>query len=395
MITPRAVIALGIGQCINWGVLYYAFGVLLEPVARDLSRPRWIVAGAFSTALLTSAVAAPVVGTWSDRGHGPKVMTAGGLIAAALLGVWALLPGVTVLYAAWAALGLCMAATLYEPAFTIIGRALPVPRDRLRALATVTVFGGLASTVFLPLTAQLTEAWGWRAAVGALAGAMLIPVVSSRRLARHAAIPAPSSATTAVASAAPATSDPRFRSALLVFSIAACSGAAFTTTMVPAFVERGLPPTLAAALGGLLGLMQLPGRVFVMRGWLDAPPARLLLGSLTLQAAGLALLSAVRSPVAIGVGVSVFAMGAGLLSVIRPHLVQTMFGVERAGLLTGRLARAAQLARAGGPVLAVGLASVAGYGAVFALLAATLVALAAIWSGQAAAGAETGAARRR
>jgi hypothetical protein len=34
--TPRAVWAIGIGQCVGWGVLYYAFGVLLVPVEQDL-----------------------------------------------------------------------------------------------------------------------------------------------------------------------------------------------------------------------------------------------------------------------------------------------------------------------------------------------------------------------
>ena len=29
--TTRAVWAIGLGQCVNWGVLYYAFGVLLVP----------------------------------------------------------------------------------------------------------------------------------------------------------------------------------------------------------------------------------------------------------------------------------------------------------------------------------------------------------------------------
>lgn len=377
--TRRDVFALGIGQCINWGVLYYAFGVLLAPVARDLSLPRWIVAGAFSTALFTSAVAAPAVGRWSDRGHGLAVMAAGGVLAAVLLGAWALLPGAAMLYLTWAALGLCMAATLYEPAFTVIGHARDTPRERLRALATVTVFGGLASTVFLPVTALLIDARGWRFAAAGLACAMLVPALSSARLARRAAArPVPARAPAAAGGNADA-SPPHFRIALSVFSLAALASAAFTTAMVPAFVARGLSPAVAASLGGLLGVMQLPGRAVMMSGRLEASPARLLLVSLGLQAAGYALLSVVRSPAAVGAGVSLFAIGAGLMTVIRPHLVQTVFGIERAGLLNGRLARSGQLARAAGPVLAVGLAGVAGYGTVFLALAAVLAALAAAW----------------
>jgi hypothetical protein len=35
--TSRAIAALGLGQCVNWGVLYYAFGVLLVPLSLDLA----------------------------------------------------------------------------------------------------------------------------------------------------------------------------------------------------------------------------------------------------------------------------------------------------------------------------------------------------------------------
>ena len=125
----RAIIALGIGQCVNWGVLYYAFAILLLPLEAALGLPRWAVAGAFSLALLVSAVAAPVVGRWSDQGRAPAVMRAGGIGAVVLLLAWALFPGRAMLYVAWAGLGLCMASTLYEPAFAIVGRAHAVPAE--------------------------------------------------------------------------------------------------------------------------------------------------------------------------------------------------------------------------------------------------------------------------
>ncbi len=70
-------------------------------------------------------------------------------------------------------------------------------------------------------------------------------------------------------------------------------------------------------------------------------------------------------------GVALFAAGAGLTTLIRPHFVQSVFGIARAGHMNGVVARSQQLARAAAPVLAVGLASAIGYGTVFALLAAT------------------------
>jgi MFS family permease len=372
--TSGAVAALGVSQCVSWGVLYYAFGVLLVPVEQDLGVPRWVVAGAFSLALLMSAALAPIVGRWADRGYGPRLMEAGGLAAAAVLGGWALVPGVATLYLAWAGLGLCMAATLYEPAFAVVGRALPDRSHRLRALATVTVFGGLASTVFLPLTAWLVDAWGWRVAVGVLACTLAVSTSLTSVVAlRGRALDRPPAPSNAVASALPNT---RLGAVLLVFSCASFASAAFTTTLVPAFVDRALSSTTAAMLGGMLGLMQVPGRALLMKGFLSASPSRLLIMCLLLQAAGLAVLAGARSVLPLAGGVAVFAAGAGLATLIRPHLVQTMFGMERSGYMNGVLARWQQLARAAGPVIAVGLASRVGYGMLFSLLATMFVALA-------------------
>src|SRR5512134_1434417 len=119
--TPRAIIALGIGQCVNWGVLYYAFAVLVQPLERELGVSTWLVAGAFSLALLMSAALAPTVGRWCDGDRGAVVMQAGGLTAAGLLAAWTLMPGLLPLYVVWAGVGFCTAATLYEPAFVIVG----------------------------------------------------------------------------------------------------------------------------------------------------------------------------------------------------------------------------------------------------------------------------------
>jgi MFS family permease len=388
--TSRVVLALGVGQLVNWGVLYYAFGVLLVPVERDLGVPRVAVAGAFSLALLMSAVAAPLVGRWSDRGLGPWLIRGGGFLAAGLLATWALVPGLASLYLIWTGLGLCMAATLYEPAFAVIGRALHDVHDRLRALAAVTVLGGLASTAFLPLTAVLTEAWGWRVAVAVLAGVVCLStaltslaVVSPVAPARCATggLSEPVNHSLHGDSLQPLGDSrgggtPGLGAVIAVFSMTSLASAAFTTTLVPAFVDRDFQPTTAAMLGGALGVMQLPGRVLVMNGALATSPVSLLIASLLLQAAGLTVLAVARSAPWATAGVGLFAAGAGLTTIVRPHFVQSVFGMSQAGRLNGTVARAQQLARAAAPVLTVGLATLVGYGTVFAMLAALFAVLA-------------------
>ena len=74
------------------------------------------------------------------------------------------------------------------------------------------------------------------------------------------------------------------------------------------------------------------------------------------------------------IGVSLFACGAGLTTLARPYLVLHVYGADRAGAVNGVIARGQQLARACGPVSAAALASVSGYGRVFAALAALLAA---------------------
>jgi hypothetical protein len=103
-------------------------------------------------------------------------------------------------------------------------------------------------------------------------------------------------------------------------------------------------------------------------------PVPLLLVSFGLQIAGLVALMADTLQPAMWVGVIVFAGGAGLTTLARPYLVLHTYGTEQAGRVNGVIARGQQLARAAGPVSAAALASVAGYGTVFAALAALLVA---------------------
>jgi MFS family permease len=376
--SSRAVLALGMGQCVNWGVLYYAFAVLLLPVEHALDVPRWVVAGAFSVALLMSAALAPAVGRRADRGDGALVMQAGGFAAAALLVFWAIVPTLATLYVVWAGLGVCMAATLYEPAFAIVGRAHENPAERLRALAALTVLGGLASTVFLPATALLVQRFGWRPAVVALAcvlaASTCVTSLYAPRRSREpdGARPAP----------APPLKSPRVNSGnaflfpLVVFSLASFASAAFTTNLVPALGERAVAPATAAALGGLLGVMQLPGRALLMHAKLAASPFRLLVVSLALQAVGLLGVATAGTVFGVAGAIALFAVGAGLATLVRPYLVQTVFTVESAGYLNGRMAQSQQLARAAGPIVAAWAAGAAGYGAVFAVLAAVLAALA-------------------
>jgi MFS family permease len=373
--SARAVATLGIGQLVNWGVLYYAFAVLLQPVQAELGRPAWAIAGAFSLALLVSAAVAPVVGRWSDRGHAATAITLGGATGAVLLGVWALVPGLATLYLVWAGLGVCMAASLYEPAFALVTRTHASADGRLRALAAVTLFGGLASTLFLPLTAGVVAVAGWRGATIALA---VLLALSAALMA--VGLPRPGTeidrrATRPVV-VGPAGRPGGLAFLAVAFGASSFASAAFVANLVPALGERGIAPTTAAVLGGLFGVLQLPGRAVMASPRLSLSGPALMRISLGLQALGLFVVAAVPTMAAAAFGVATFAAGSGLTTLARPYLVQSAVALEHVGSVNGGLARTQQLTRACGPLAAAGIASVTsqwavlmGLGGLLALLA--------------------------
>lgn len=372
----RAIWAIGIGQLVNWGVLYFAYSVLLVPLEHDFAAPRWLVAGAFSLGLLVSALTAPMIGRLADRGQGPALIQAGGLVTSALLLAWVVAPGILVTYIVWALLGVCMSAILYEPVFVIVGRAFADAADRMRAIATVTVMGGLASSAFLPGTAALVAAWGWRGAVMAIAIVTAVATIVVGRVAfaelewSAAAIRDAVRDDRGVEFAAPLA---QLGQLVVVFAASAVVNSAVASNLVAALMEGGFAPTTAAAVAGLFGWMQLPGRLMMTSPRFTPSPAGLVVFSFALQIIGLLTLT-VHAHAALIIGVLVFAAGAGLTTLARPYWVLQRYGAERAGAANGTIARAQQLARAAGPVSAAALAGAMGYGLVFVMLAGLLVA---------------------
>jgi MFS family permease len=162
---------LSLGQLISWGSMYYAFGLLIEPLSLHLSASRATLSGAFSLALLVTGLLAWPVGILIDRGHSRAILTAGSILGALGLGLHTAVNSVVQLYAVWSLLGVAMAMSLYEPAFAMLIRAYP--QDYRRRIAILTLLGGLASTVFWPLVAWLLSRVGWQGTLGVLAGLQL------------------------------------------------------------------------------------------------------------------------------------------------------------------------------------------------------------------------------
>jgi hypothetical protein len=298
-----------------------------------------------------------------------------GLVAAVVgLLLLAYSASVPLLFLAWLGLGLGMALLLYESAFALVHRAVEAPAPRLQALAAVTVMGGLASTLFLPFGGALVEDLGLRAcllagAASVLAAGLLMETRVLPRLLPNQPVAARPDR------AVHATPGPvRILGITTVFTSGTVAGMALTTLLVPHLVSQGIGLGQAATVLAALGLAQLPGRLWLLRGG-RMPSASLLTSwPMVMQAAGLLVVAVSGQPLVAALGVALFGLGAGLHTLARPWLVQERFGIE-AGHRNGQVARMQGIGRALGPVAAVAAAAVIGAPGVLVILACLLIAL--------------------
>ena len=158
--------ALGIGQIISWGTLYYSFPLIAESMSQELHLSKSLVYGAATVALLASACFAYPIGKWIDQGRGRSVMAGGSLIGGLLLAAWSQTSEVAPFIAIAFLLGLAQSMTLYEAAFATISTQ---SGDHLsNSMTKLTLWGGFASTIFVPVSEVLISNFGWRSALLAL-----------------------------------------------------------------------------------------------------------------------------------------------------------------------------------------------------------------------------------
>ena len=171
-------IGLGVTQILGYGTLMYAYAVLLPEMAKALSLSLSTVFGMLSLGLFFGGLLSPVAGALVDRFGGRYVMGAGSLAAGVAL---MLLSQVEGPYGLFFAILLPEGAgvfVLYNVAFASVAR-LDSPVPAARAISIITLFGGVASTIFWPVTLALQNALGWQATwvvLGAMVVLICMPV---------------------------------------------------------------------------------------------------------------------------------------------------------------------------------------------------------------------------
>jgi hypothetical protein len=351
---------------------------------------------AFSLALLAEGLAAFAVGRWIDAGRERAVMSGGSL----LLGLGLVAHGcVTTLagfYAAWALLGLGMAATLYQPVFAVVTRRFPL--GYRRAIITITFLGGLASTTFIPLTDWLIGQGGWRAAswtLGAINLGLCLPLHFwlLRGAPRPApAMPAPDSAAASqreYASLSAHLHGPVFWRLGVFIVLLMAVAAAVPPHLVTLLRESGLPAAWAVALPSSIGVLQVVGRLslYASERWLDVHAANRWTPVLIPLALAVLLAGSGHGWAALLFAL-LYGVGNGLLTIVRGTVMTQYVSAAHVGALNGALGLPLALGRAAAP-LAVGLLWTPAHGytpGLALLLALALLGVAMLWSAQRRAG---------
>jgi MFS family permease len=358
-------VMLGITQTITWGILYYGFSSFMPALEADMGWTRGQMSGALSLAMLLSGLAAAPVGHWLDH-HGPRLlMTAGSVAAVILLVSLSQITSLLQFYILWALIGVTMATVLYEPAFVVITAWFE--RQRTRAMMIVTLMAGLASTIFFPIEAWLIELQGWRTALVTLAAFLAVATIVPHALflrrrpediGQHLdGDPAPHPSRVAgrqvqKLSVAAALRQSSFRWLAIAFSLNSVASIAVYTHLIAYFQDRGYEATLAASVSGLVGAMQVIGRIIL--GVLgDRVPLRVN-AAVVLGLQPLALMSLLLVPGLPGVVVFVILFGAsrGAVTLVRPSFVADIYGRERYGTIAGALAAFVMIATAIAPISA-------------------------------------------
>jgi MFS family permease len=378
---PRRVLAaLCVTEVVSWGVLYYAFPVALSSITADTGWSASATTAAFSAGLVVSALAGIPVGRWLDRAGPRRVMTSGSLLAAPSAVAIGLAPDLAWFFLAWLVAGVAMAAIFYQAAFAALTRWYGPAR--VRALTTLTLVAGLASTIFAPLTSVLLDHLSWRGTYLVLAGVLAVVTIPLHALALtppwtpvhghdEPRDGAPASVRSIVRS-------PGFLLLSGALTVTAFGLYAASLTLIPLLTGRGMSAPLAATTLGLLGAGQLLGRIGYAPLTARTTPTARTVAIVAASALAIALLAAVPGPLALLVALAVFAgavRGAGTL--LQATVVADRWGSARYGALSGWFAAPITGAAALAPWAGTALAEAVGsYPVMFAGLA-VLVAVAA------------------
>ncbi len=381
---------LGVGQIVSWGTFFYAFPLIAEPMGRELALSKPEVYGAASLGLAMAGLASYPIGAAIDRGGGRAVMALGSAAGGLLFIGWSMVDSLWSFYPLFAGIGLVQAMTLYEPAFAVVARRF---REQARGgITTLTLWGGFASTVFVPITQLLIDNYGWRdtlIVLGLINLALCVALYSVTINPKADPPPLrPPGADAAQALSGRqavlwAAREPVFWGLLIAFAVYHGVHSGLIFHLYPLLLERGYDTATTVAALAIFGPAQVAARVIV---WLFAAKRTIrAIGMLTVLLFPLAMAILFLDHlgfVAAALFAALYGAANGLFTIVRGTSIPEMLTPNAYGAINGAMAAPATVLRALGPVMAALLWAWGGgsYTAVLiGAIAGSLLVTAAFW----------------
>lgn len=369
--------ALGAAQICSWGTLFYGFPLIAEAMRTDLGWSKTELYGAATCGMLLAGMAAYPVGVGIDRGYGRYLMAGASVTAGMLLVVWSQVTNLVAFYAVLAVLGCMQAATLYEPGFAVIARRVG-PLDARRGITTLTLWGGFASTVFIPVIQFMIDTQGWRGALLGMAavniavcGSLNFLAIDPRKDApvrlRRPDESAPLSGRMAVRAAM---RKPAYWGLMLAWVSYAATFSSLSYHFYPLLLERGLDSSGVVTVLAVIGPAQVAGRTMIRTFATEMPVRKL--GSVIVIVFPLALIGFALAPPQVAVIATIAAFyGAanGMVTIVRGMAVPEMITREAYGAVSGSLVAPMNMMQALSPLAAAFIWQASGgYGPVLATI---------------------------
>ncbi len=350
------VLLLGWATIGAYGVAFYAFGVLIEPIHLDTGWSRGVLSAAFSVSALAGAVGAPLAGRSIDRFGGAPALAGATLLGGGFLYLAAAAQTQAMFVAAWGAgSGLVSAGAFYNVTMPLTARRYPGRRPL--AFSVLTFVGGLASPIYFPLTAFFVGQWGWRVAIQLLVATLPLTVLPAAFLRSRPGDDAAAEGEDGgdqprgFASVGEAYRSRRVLQMLAIFALSGTAFAALQVHQVSVMTAAGMTLGAAASAAAIRGLLSLPGRALlavlvgrlgVLRG-LISTQAAMALGIVALLAAGPFTLIAIY--------VLLTGLAFGMITPLNGLWAIEVYGERRMGTLLGVQRLVVGPAAALGPIL--------------------------------------------
>ena len=363
----RFISGLGLAQIVSWGSLYYAFPLIAEPMGKELHLSKPELYGAATCGILVAGLAAYPIGAAIDRGHGRRIMTAGSVLGGLLLVIWSRLDSLWAFYLLFSGIGLAQAMTMYEPVFAVVTRRFGL--EARRGITAITLWGGFASTVFIPLTQFVMDHSGWRNALVVLGGCNLVLCIGLHAWLIDPALDAPRSqagkAATGDAASAKALRSralrhvlrlPAFWGLLLAFTVYYGMYVGLTFHMYPLLLERGFSVAKVISALSIIGPAQVAGRIAM---WVFGRNRSVrAIGTVSIIAFPIGLSMLVLLPpsfATLAAFATISGAANGVITIVRGLVVPEMLTRESYGAINGVLALPANIAKSLAPAATAAL----------------------------------------